>query len=230
MRAPHAVILDFNGTLSDDEPLLDRLFREVLLEEAGVELTSEDYFGELSGLSDPEIAERALGMGGVVATGELRNRVLQGKVARYKEEVRRELPVGPDAIAFVRALAGEIPVGIASGALREEIELVLELAGIRDLFSSVICIDDVDCGKPDPEGYLLALAKLNGRRSMTESIIARDTLAIEDSGAGVAAARAAGMGCAATAGDRRAAEGADFVIERLDADAAGRLLAGAEPT
>ena len=64
MSPPLAIVLDFNGTLSADEPLLARLFREVLAEE-GVELTSKTYFAELSGLSDPEIVVRALALGGV---------------------------------------------------------------------------------------------------------------------------------------------------------------------
>ena len=224
MPAPLAVILDFNGTLSDDEPLLDRLFREVLHAEAGVELTSEEYFAELSGLSDTEIVERALRGGGVEPTPELRDRVLRAKIDRYKEEVARELPVGEDAVGFVRTAAERVPLAIASGAVREEIELVLELAGISDLFASVISIDDVERGKPDPAGYQLALAKLNGDRSMTRSIVARDTLAIEDSPAGVAAAKASGMGCIVVAGDERAEAAADSVIERLDAATANHLL------
>lgn len=224
---PLAVILDFNGTLSDDEPLLDRLFREVLEREAGVELTSEAYFRDLAGLSDPEIVEWALRNGDAEPTAELCDRVLRAKIERYKEEVARELPVGDDVAAFVRAAASRVPVAIASGAVREEIDLVLELAELRELFAAIVCIDDVHSGKPDPEGYVLALAKLNKTRSMTRSIVARNALAIEDSAAGVAAAKAASMRCAALAGDERAEAAADFVIERLDVAAAERLFGGA---
>jgi beta-phosphoglucomutase-like phosphatase (HAD superfamily) len=221
---PLAVILDFNGTLSDDEPLLDRLFREVLRDVLGIELTSEQYFTDLAGLSDPEIAESAVRAGGVEPTPELCDRVLRAKIDRYKEEVAIQVPVGLDAVAFVRALAAHVPVSIASGAVREEIELVLDLAGIGGLFASIVCIDDVERGKPDPEGYLLGLARLNDGPGA--AIAAADTLAIEDSAAGVAAARSAGMRCAAIAGDERAEAAADFTIERLDAEAAARLLTG----
>ncbi len=129
-----------------------------------------------------------------------------------------------ETIAFVRALAAEVPVAICSGAVREEVELVLELAGLRDSICAVVCIDDVDQGKPDPSGYLLALARVNEDRGLHESIIARDVLAIEDSPAGVQAARAAGLRCAAVAGDERAESAADFVIDRLDAASATELL------
>ena len=220
---PRALILDFNGTLSDDEHLLDRLFREVLRDEAGVELTSEEYFAKLSGLSDPEIAERALAGAGRPADGELRDRVLRAKVDAYRREVTTECPIAADAADFARAAAERVPVAIASGAYREEIELVLELAGIADAIAALVCIDDVERGKPDPEGYLQALAALNGLPSADGAIDAAEVLAIEDSPAGVEAAHSAGMRCAAVPGSATAEREADFVIERLDRAAAERL-------
>lgn len=220
---PRAVIFDFNGTISDDEPLLDRLFREVLGTE-GVELTSETYFAELSGLSDPEIVARALAMGGVEATADRCERVLRAKIDRYKEEVRRELTVSEDAAAFVREVGSRVPIAIASGAVREEVELVLDLAGLRDLFEALVCIDDVSHGKPDPGGYLLAMAQLNEERSLHGSIVARDILAIEDSVAGIESARAAGIRPAAVGADERARSAADFVIDELSARSAERLF------
>jgi beta-phosphoglucomutase len=222
VSAPLAVILDFNGTLSDDEPLLDRLFRGVLAEEAGIEMTSADYFERFAGLSDPEIAESALRAGGIDPAPALVERVLRAKIDGYLSAVEEEPPISHAATEFVEVLADRVPVAIASGAFREEIELVLELAGIRDRFDAVVCIDDVEAGKPDPEGYLLAHERLNTANG--SAIAAPDILAIEDSAAGVAAAQQAGLRCAAVAGDPRAGEAADFIVERLDAAAAERLL------
>lgn len=220
---PRAVIFDFNGTISDDEPLLFRLFAEVLAAE-GVDLSEDTYFGELSGLSDPEIVVRALELAGIEPTERHRERILRAKIDRYLEEVRREPTVSPDAAAFVHAVAAQVPIAIASGAFREEVELVLELAGIGGLFEAVVCIDDVERGKPDPAGYLLALARINEERGLHESIVAANVLAIEDSRAGVQAAHAAGFRCAALDGDARAEAAADFTIERLDSESAERLL------
>jgi len=220
---PRAVIFDFNGTISDDEPLLDRLFREVLAAE-GVDLTSDIYFAELSGLSDPEIVVRALEIGGVEPTLERRERVLHAKIDRYKDEVRRELTVDDGAAGFVRGVAARVPIGIASGAAREEVELVLELAGIGDLFEAIVCIDDVEQGKPDPSGYLLAMAQLNEERSLHESIVAGDVLAIEDSLVGVQAAHAAGLRCAVVGEDDRAQGVADLVLEELSPATAASLF------
>ncbi|MEO7196898.1 MAG: HAD family phosphatase [Solirubrobacterales bacterium] len=226
MSPPRAVILDFNGTLSDDEPLLGRLLREALLEKAGVELTAEKFFGELSGLSDAEIIQRTLRDAGIEPTAELEGTILRQKIDGYKEAAERKLPISGDAAGFARTLADHEPVAIASSAPREEVEFVLELAGLTETFCAVMCLDDVSRGKPDPEGYQLALAKLNGGRALTRSIVARETLAIEDSPPGVAAARGAGLRCAAVPGDDRTMAAADFVIERLDPAAAASLLAG----
>ena len=57
---PDAIIFDFNGTLSDDEPILCEIFR-TLFAEHGRPLTAEQYYDELAGLSDPEIVRTWLG-------------------------------------------------------------------------------------------------------------------------------------------------------------------------
>src|SRR6266700_5011012 len=56
---PRAVVFDFNGTISDDEPLLAELFVRIFAE-IGIELSEALYFGEFAGYSDPEIVDRIL--------------------------------------------------------------------------------------------------------------------------------------------------------------------------
>jgi beta-phosphoglucomutase len=100
-----------------------------------------------------------------------------------------------------------------------EIEAVLDAAGLRDLFPVLVCLEDVNRGKPDPEGYLLALELLGAE--------AADAVAFEDSEPGVDAARAAGIRCVAVLGTlppERLAR-ADAIIERLDAEAVREVLA-----
>ena len=221
---PRAVILDFNGTLSDDEPLLGRLFTAALAHEAGIEMTEDEYFERFAGLSDPEIAEGALLAAGVEPTEALLERVLRSKVDGYLEAVEEEPTIHHAAIEFVEATASRVPLGIASGAFREEIEFQLDLTGIRDRFDAVVCIDDVARGKPEPDGYLLALERI--RSAAGGEIEVGDVVAIEDSAAGVAAAQQAGMRCGAVRGDPRAEEIADFTVQRLDAALAEELLGG----
>jgi beta-phosphoglucomutase-like phosphatase (HAD superfamily) len=117
---------------------------------------------------------------------------------------------------MVRQVAARVPVAIASGAARLEIETVLEASGLRDLFEVLVCLEDVTNGKPDPEGYLVALDLLNRNRS--SPIQATDVLVFEDSEHGLQAAIAAGMRCVMVAGPTPAARlaGAAAIVDSLD--------------
>jgi beta-phosphoglucomutase len=203
-----ALLLDFNGTLSEDEPLLCRIFQE-LFEEAGRPVSEQEYYDRLAGFSDAEIIRMWLGRDDPV--------LLRRKTERYRE-LADGSTVSEEARAAVRWAAERAVLGIVSGSARAEIEPVLEIAGIRDAFTVVISVDDIQRGKPDPEGYLLALHLLG--------IEARDAAAVEDSQAGVAAARAARVYCAAvttTLPPDRLSE-ADELAERVDQDLIARLL------
>jgi beta-phosphoglucomutase len=134
-----AVIFDFNGTISDDEPVLDELF-QALGARLGWPLTSDEYYAELAGLSDPEIVDRILARTGADAD---RDALLREKIDRYKALVAETPTVSAAAAAAVRAAATRVPVAIASGAVREEVEHVLALAGLRERFAVVVCADDV---------------------------------------------------------------------------------------
>lgn len=213
-----AVIFDFNGTISDDEPLIGRLLQEVLAG-AGGSLSDERFFGELSGLSDREIIAIVLETADVSVTPELTDSLVRQKTARYMEEVRANPPVPAYAAELVRACGARVPIAIASGAFREEVVPTLGAAGLLDDFEAVVCIDDVERGKPDPETYLKALTAINSAGNSGDPIAAAETTAIEDSDVGVAAAKAAGMTCIALGGGAYTGKDAtaDLVVERIDA-------------
>jgi beta-phosphoglucomutase-like phosphatase (HAD superfamily) len=107
-------------------------------------------------------------------------------------------------------------VAIASGAARLEIETVLEASGLRDVFGVLVCLEDVVHGKPDPEGYLVALELLNQGRAAP--IEAADVLVFEDSEQGLKAATAAGMRCVMVAGPTPVERltGAESIVNALD--------------
>jgi beta-phosphoglucomutase len=100
------------------------------------------------------------------------------------------VPFFPGVPALVRALAAEVPVAIASGAMREEIEAILTAGGLRDPFHAIVGAGEVRQGKPHPEPYLTAADLLAER---APGLRPEDCVAFEDSMPGIAAARAAGM-------------------------------------
>jgi sugar-phosphatase len=112
----------------------------------------------------------------------------------------------------VRYAAARVPVAIVSGAARAEIEPVVRAAGLADVLSTITSSDDVVEGKPHPEGYLRALELLDG------GIEADDVLVFEDTEAGVAAAKAAGMRCFAVLGTLAPARlaAADEIVPAID--------------
>jgi beta-phosphoglucomutase len=214
MGRPRAVIFDFNGTLSQDEPILCEIFVE-LFAEHGRPLSAQDYFDELAGLSDPEIVRTWLGRDHPDVDD-----VIEERIRRYRAAVGDGSSVPEDTRAAVRYAAERVPLAIVSGAARAEIEPVVEAAGLADLFLAIVPAEDVPKGKPQPDGYLHALTLLDG------DLAAADVLVFEDTEAGVAAAKGAGMRCFAVLGTlapERLAR-ADEIVERIDVHLMKRLL------
>ena len=119
-------------------------------------------------------------------------KLMHQKALAYLTAVKQHLAVFPGVRELVRDAAERYPLAIASGALRNEIELILEEAGLRKAFRHITSAEDVSRGKPAPDPFLHALAGLNqllGRDSLTPD----DCLVIEDSLPGIRGARSAGM-------------------------------------
>jgi HAD superfamily hydrolase (TIGR01509 family) len=206
---PAALLFDFNGTLSDDEQIQCEIYQEIFAE-AGKPLGKAQYFAELAGLSDPEIVRTWL--------GEERPELVAERVSRFQARAADGSTVGPAAREAVRYAAKRAQLAVVSGAARVEIESVLTSAGLAELVSLVVAADDVEAGKPNPEGYIRALELLDRRPD--------EAVAFEDSEAGVAAAKAAGLRCIALEGtvevDRLAA--ADEIVGALNVELMQRLL------
>ena len=109
-------------------------------------------------------------------------------------------------------------LALVSGALREEVEQALRQETLRPLFKAVITAEDVAEGKPDPEGYRRALSELNSQPPLPERLFhPHEVLAIEDTPAGLRAARGAGfttLGVAQTFPAAKLTE-ADFTVASL---------------
>jgi HAD superfamily hydrolase (TIGR01509 family) len=209
-----AVIFDFNGTLSHDEPILLAIFQE-LFAEYGRPLSAEEYFDELAGRSDPEIVRTWLG-GDHPGVDE----VIERRIERYRELAADGSTVPEEVREAVRFAAERVPVAVVSGAARAEIEPVLEAAGLTGHVRVVVAAEDVPRGKPAPDGYLRALELLDG------DLVASDVLVLEDAEAGVAAAKTAGMRCIAVLGTlpRERLAAADEIVPALDVRLMQRVL------
>jgi beta-phosphoglucomutase len=203
-----ALLLDFNGTLSDDEPLLCRIFQELFAEE-GKPLTEEEYYDRLAGFSDREIVRMWLGRDDPA--------LVERKIDRYRQ-LADGSTVDREAREAVREAAEAVAVAVVSGSARAEIEPVLDAAGLTYAITLIVSSEDVARSKPDPEGYLIALHLLG--------IDSSEATAVEDSEAGVGAAKAAGLYTAAvttTLPAERLSE-ADEIVQRFDRDLIARLL------
>ncbi|HLH66210.1 MAG TPA: HAD family phosphatase [Solirubrobacteraceae bacterium] len=214
-----AVAFDFNGTLCDDEALLASIFAE-LLRERGIPLTLERYYAELAGLSDHEIAVRALQLRGARADPAAVADVVQRRSSLYRSRAAATSPLRPGAAQLVRALARRVPVAVVSGASRADVESVLDAAGLLELMAVTVCAEDVQAGKPDPEGYRRALEALGVREPRT-------VVAIEDSIPGITAARRAGLRVLALRGtvpEAELANLADGILDDLDPSVAEVVL------
>jgi len=212
-----AVIFDFNGIIVDDEPIHYRLFQRVFAEE-GIDLAEATYYQRYLGFDD---------RGAFLAGFRDRGRAigpakLQQLIARkadyYQEAIRHHVAIFPGVRALVEDLARHVPLAVASGALRQEIETILQTAGLLSHFRAIVSAEDVQQGKPEPEIFIKALAALNAANGAGAAIAPIDCVVIEDSKEGVRGARQAGMKCLAVTNSHPSEllQEADAIVDSLE--------------
>ena len=205
-----ALLFDFNGVLVDDEEHHCETLRDVLRAE-GIDLSREQYYAHYLGFDDRMSFVEAFRRAHRTPMAEYIDRLIVEKSRAYEERVKRELALVPGAADFVARAAERFRLAVVSGALRREIDLALERAGLRRYFEVIVAAEDVRACKPDPEGYLAAHTGLEaaGRLRRERCVV------IEDSLPGLGAARAAGMPCVmlTTSHPAHAVRDADVVWE-----------------
>jgi beta-phosphoglucomutase len=227
MNALQAIIFDFDGVIADSEPLHFKAFESTLAEQ-GIELTREDYYSQYLGYDDHGLAlalarDRGLRPGPTWAR-DFGTR----KSERLQELLGEGAVLFPGAAAFVRQAAGIVPVAIASGALRSEIEQIVDGAGLGSYFATIVGAGDTPESKPAPDPYRLAFNRLCEQTG--RALAADRTVAIEDSHWGLESARGAGLRCVGVTTSYAASElpGAELIASGLGAlslDALDRLCA-----
>ncbi len=184
--ALRAVIFDFDGVIVDSEPLHFGSLRDALAPE-GIRLDEDEYKSAYLAYDDRGAIRLALERHGIAWDAARLEAIAKRKAADF-ERLLPAVPFLPGSRELVRALAAEIPVGIASGALRAEIQAILRAGGLLEAFSAIVGADDVLHGKPDPEPYLVAMQRLP-----VPDLRPEQCLVFEDAVPGILAARAAGM-------------------------------------
>jgi beta-phosphoglucomutase len=208
-------IFDFNGVLVDDEWVHLAAIRDVV-GPMGITVTDEQYLERYFG-SDDAGAFRAIltDVGRPPSEADV-SKMVEAKRPLYRKRAEASLAIFDGAADVVRRCARSGPVAIVSGALKDEIWFALSKLGVADCISLVVSAEDTARCKPDPEGYNLAVTRL---RPLVGERRARSSLVIEDSLAGVAAAKSAGLCCLAVEHSYTRAEleraGADHVVAHI---------------
>ncbi len=196
-------MFDLDGVLIDSEPVWEQVRRDVVASHGGH--WAADAQDRLMGMSTAEWSRyMSSGLGVRLPPRQVAEVVIAAMAARYREH----LPLLPGAVDAVRRMAARWPVGLASSAPRSLIETVLDAAALRPVFAATVSTEELARGKPAPDVYLAAAARLR--------VVPQACAAVEDSSNGLRSAAAAG--CAVIAVPRPAYPPAD------DALASARLV------
>jgi beta-phosphoglucomutase-like phosphatase (HAD superfamily) len=208
-----AVFFDFDGVIADSEPLHLRAYQSVLRRH-DIDLSRDEYYQKYLGYDDVGLFEALVKDRSLQIEGATIDDWITAKSRILEELLSSDGVLFPGAADCVKLFAARVPLAVASGALEPEIELVLEHAGLREYFHAIASASDGVRGKPAPDLYMLAIAKLRDVKALDPGAC----IAIEDSRWGLEAARRAGLRCVAVTHTYPAAEltaDADLVVDRL---------------
>lgn len=224
-RVLDALISDCDGVIADSEPIHLVCFQQVLAEQS-VPLTEEAYYAHYLGFDDHDCLAAAGRDNGREFSEDDLAAMTAAKTKLVQRHMHEGLTTMPGVAALFQAVdAAGVPMAVCSGGLRTEVALSVKTAGILDLVETLVCAEDVRLGKPDPEGYALALQRLSDATG--RPLAAAKTVVLEDSPAGIEAAKAVGMKVLAvatsyapdalTGADRTVATLADVGVADLEA-------------
>jgi HAD superfamily hydrolase (TIGR01509 family) len=175
-----AVVFDVDGVLIDSEPVWERVRRKFVADRGG--RWPDDAQDRMMGMSTAEwSAYMSEDFGLRIAPREVAQLVIAAMTAEYQAH----LPLLPGAVDAVRALSARWRLGVASSAPKSLIEAVLDASGLRSAFAAAVSSEEVAQGKPAPDVYLEAAARLG--------VPPAAGAAVEDSSNGLRAAAAAGL-------------------------------------
>jgi beta-phosphoglucomutase len=189
-----AVLFDFNGVIINDEPIHEAVLEVVLLEE-NIRVQAGEFQEMGLGRSDRACIIDFFARRERILSDRDLSRILARKQALYCERLAQldKIPSYPGLDDLIYKLrVAQIKMAIVSGSQREGIDIALDRLNLTDYFSVIVSADDILTSKPDPEGYLLGIERLNQAFPGLD-VTPKNSLAIEDSPAGIAAAKQAGI-------------------------------------
>jgi beta-phosphoglucomutase len=203
-----AIVFDFDGVLADSEPLHLAAYQEVL-SALGVPLTREEYYADYLGYDDAGVfAALAEAQGWEMNESKL-GALIAEKGRVFDAIIETTDVLYPGAVDCIERLAGEYSIGIASGALRPEIEAILRRGRLERRFRFIVASGDTPRSKPAPDPYI--------RAAELHALAPAACLAIEDSRWGIVSAKDAGLACVGITNTYPSAELAlaDRIIDSL---------------
>ena len=217
-----AIVFDFDGVLADSEPLHLRAYQKVL-SRFGVTLSRDDYYANYLGYDDEGVFAQLTTRHGIQVDGQGLRSLIDEKTRVFDATIETGIDSGgilyPGAAACITQMASRYPLGIASGALRHEIEAILRGAKLDQYFRFIVASGETPEGKPAPDPYR--------RAAELHAFLPRECVAIEDSRWGIESAKAAGLACVGitttyssehlTAADRIIASLDEFTPDLIDA-------------
>ena len=195
-----AVLFDFNGVIIKDEAIHRELNDELLIAE-NLPPQGKEFWKVCVGRSDRAALTDLLSSRGRSVTDEYLNKLIAKKAIAYRDRLAKmeTLPIYPDVIEFIGKMhESGYKLALVTGAIGSEAEFVLQQAGIDRYFETIVSGDEISQSKPDPAGYLLAVKRLN-QLYPDLKLLPAECLAIEDTFAGLQAAKAAGIQAVAIA-------------------------------
>lgn len=201
-----AVLWDMDGVIVDTAPYHFAAWQQIF-EKRGVKFTRAEFkrsFGRRNETIIPDILDKNISGAEIAA-------IAKEKEAVFRRLGRNKIKPFPGAVNLIKHLAERhVKMALVSSTPARNIEVILNCLGIGGFFKTIISGEDVTNGKPDPEGFLLAAERLG--------IMPGNCVVIEDSTAGVSAAKRAGMHCVAITNTcpRSKLVSADLIIDSLE--------------
>lgn len=180
-----ALLFDLNGTVIDDMEFHAQAWHEILTTDLGADMSWDDVRKEMYG-KNSEVLARIFGEDHF--SGDEVHRASLKKEQYYQKAYKPHLKLINGLDGFLKdAAAHQVKMAIASAAIMDNIDFVVDNLGIRSYFGALVSADDVENSKPDPETFLKAAQKLQAEPA--------DCIVLEDAPKGVEAAQNAGMRC-----------------------------------